>query len=133
MWLIWLVASAVLVWALSRGGWSVTLVFLALGLLFVAFWLSPWYGGSSLRHRDVMALPEEERQRVVYWRPGDVFCTRFRGGLGRHAKALLWVNVAQDREAEAFADERGEGASPVVLVDGETLVNPDPRRVLELL
>ncbi len=41
MWLIWLAGSAVLVWALAQTGWTPALVMVAVGLLLVAYWLSP--------------------------------------------------------------------------------------------
>lgn len=133
VWLIWLLASAGLVWALAQGGIEALHVVLGLGLLFVAFWLSPLYGGLSRKHADVMRLPADERRFVVYWQPADIFSTRLRGGLGRYAKGAIWINVWQDREAEAFARERGEGMLPVVILDGETLVNPDPRTLIDRL
>ena len=133
MWLIWLVGSAVLIWALAQRGVTATIVLLALGLLFVAFWLSPFYGGISRKEREVRALPAEQRRCIVYWRPADIFSTRLRGGLGKHAKAFIWINVWQDRDAERRAVELGEGIYPVVVIDDEVYVNPDPRSIIPLV
>lgn len=133
VWLIWLAASAALVWALSRDGVTAFVVALGLGLLFIAFWLSPWYGGISRKQRDVMAMAPEDRRLIIYWRPGDIFSTRLRGGLGKHAKRFIWINVWQDDEAQQYADGLGNGVYPVVMVDGEPHVNPDPRAIIPLI
>lgn len=133
VWLVWLLASAALVWALAQGGLEATHVLLGVGLLFVAYWLSPLYGGVSKKHREVMQLPEDERRFVIYWAPADIFCTRLRGGLGRHRRNAIWINVWQDKEAAEFAEERGDGVLPVVILNGETYVNPDPRDLLDTL
>ena len=133
MWLIWLAGSAVLVWALAQTGWTPALVMVAVGLLLVAYWLSPWYGGISRKERDVRALPSDQRRLIIYWRPADIFSTRLRGGLGKHGKRFMWINVWQDSEAEQRAKSLGDGVYPVVLVDDEVYVNPDPREVISLL
>ena len=131
MWMIWLLASGVLLWALALGGLQPAHVFLGLGLLFVAYWLSPLYGGISKKHAAVMRLPADERRFVIYWAPADIFSTRLRGGLGRHRKHAIWINVWQDKEAEAHARALGGGVLPVVVLDGETIVNPDPRELID--
>lgn len=133
MWLIRLAGSAVLVWALAQTGWTPALVMVTVGLLLIAYWLSPWYGGISRKEHDVRALPSDQRRLIIYWRPADIFSTRLRGGLGKHGKRFMWVNVWQDREAEERATSLGDGVYPVVLVDDETYINPDPRKVIALL
>lgn len=133
LWIFWLIASAGLLWSITRGGVSPAHVMLGIGLLFVAYWLSPLYGGISRKHRDVESLPEDERRFVVYWRPGDIFSQRLRGGLGKHRKQAIWINTWQDRDAERHAKELGDGMLPVVVLDGETYVNPDPRDIIAKL
>lgn len=135
VWLLWIVAGTGLVWSLAsmQGGLTGIQLALAAGLLLVGYWLSPWFGGISRRHRDVEALPESDRPCVIYWRPADIFSTRLRGGMGKRRKDAIWINVWQDPEAADFAQDAGKGMLPVVVLRGRTLVNPDPREVLSAL
>ncbi|MBB1484072.1 hypothetical protein H5392_09390 [Tessaracoccus sp. MC1865] len=134
-WLIVLIAG--LAFAFSIEGWKVTAVsaLLAVCVILLAWWMSPFSGGRTKRHADVMALPAEQRRVVAYWRPGCIFCQRLRGGLGSDAKKVTWINIWQDPDAAAFVRSvnNGDETVPTVVVDGEVLVNPDPRTVREAL
>lgn len=72
---------------------------------------------------------------IVYWRPGCPFCLRLRATLGRDARHLTWVDIWSDPDAagsvRAVAD--GNETVPTVVVGGEAMVNPDPRRIRELV
>ena len=71
----------------------------------------------------------------MYWRPSCIFCQRLRGGLGRDAKRVHWINIWQDPEAAAYVRSvnGGDEVVPTVVLDGEPHTNPDPRDVREAL
>jgi mycoredoxin len=71
---------------------------------------------------------------VVYWRPGCPFCSRLRAGLRRSGIAVREINIWEDPAAAAFVRSvaGGNETVPTVIVDGQALVNPPARRVLEL-
>lgn len=135
LWAVLLVAG--LAAAAAFGNWRLTPVsiLLALCVVLIAWWMSPFAYGRSRRHLDVLALPAEQRRVVVYWRPGCIFCQRLRGGLGKDAKKVVWINIWQDPEAAAFVRSVNDGNEtvPTVVIDGETHVNPDPRFVRDRL
>ncbi|MFN2319582.1 MAG: glutaredoxin domain-containing protein, partial [Dermatophilaceae bacterium] len=96
LWIIVLLTSAVVVGnALVTGDVTRAVGYGALGVA-VAWWLSPRQGGRSARHDEVMERTESEREVVIYWRPGCVFCARLRGRLGRAGRKATWVNIWQD-------------------------------------
>lgn len=97
----------------------------------LSWWVSPWRGGRTVRHRDVQEMPPDERAVVVYWRPGCPFCARLRSSLGTSAREAVWVNIWQDREAAQFVRtvNGGDETVPTVLFDGEPVTNPDPSMV----
>lgn len=119
------------------GGYAATTLFLddnpvlgglvAAGSLLYAYWVGPLRGGRSVRHEDVMALPEEQRPVVVYWRPGCAFCARLRSALGDQADVARWVNIWQDRDAAAFVRSvnQGDEIVPTVVIDGAPHTNPE--------
>lgn len=130
-----LLAAALLVGAALREGDLARAVgFGALGLA-AAWLLSPRQGGRSARHDEVMARPPSEREVVIYWRPGCVFCARLRGRLGRTGQRATWVNIWQDEAAAAYVRSVNDGNEtvPTVVIDGEAFTNPDPQGVLERL
>lgn len=135
LWVILLVAGAALTWSLSSNGITLASLLVGATILLLAWWTSPWAYGISKKHRDVMGLPDAERRVVVYWRPGCIFCHRLRGGLGKDAKRVTWVNIWQDAEAAAFVRSLNDGNEtvPTVLIDGEAHTNPDPRFVRDAL
>ncbi|MCA1782549.1 MAG: hypothetical protein LC679_10365 [Intrasporangiaceae bacterium] len=96
LWIIVLLTSAVVVGSVLSAGDVIRAVgYGALGVA-VAWWLSPRQGGRSARHDEVMERAESEREVVIYWRPGCVFCARLRGRLGRAGRKATWVNIWQD-------------------------------------
>lgn len=134
-WLLVLGATALLVGQAIAGGQVVFAVaYGALGLA-IAYWLSPWQGGRSRTHAEVLRAPEAERRVVIYWRPGCVFCARLRGRLGRLRGRATWVNIWQDPEAAAFVASVNDGNQivPTAVIDGVPLTNPDPERVRQVL
>jgi glutaredoxin-like protein len=135
LWVVILLAAAVVVIdALRTGDLMGALGFAALGLALV-WWLSPWQGGRSARHEEVLGRPAEERAVVIYWRPGCVFCARLRGRLGRTGRRATWVNIWQDEAAAAYVRSVNDGDEtvPTVVIDGEPHTNPEPQLVLDRL
>jgi mycoredoxin len=96
--------------------------------LALAWWVSPWRGGRSARHREVMARPRHERPVIIYWRPGCSYCARLRRRLGARRTEAVWVNIWQDAEAAAYVREHNAGNEtvPTVVLEGEVVTNPDP-------
>lgn len=72
---------------------------------------------------------------TVYWRPGCVFCQRLRLVLAWHHLRPLMVNIWRDPDAAAFVRSVADGNEtvPTVVIDGEAVVNPPPRRVVAAL
>ncbi len=114
--------------------WPLAVLVAAAAVVF-AWWSSPWKGGRSLRHREVMAMPEQDRPVVVYWRPGCGFCGRLKAALAGRAEDAHWVNIWQDPEAAAFVRSVNDGNEvvPTVVIDGLPFTNPDPALVLDRL
>lgn len=134
-WLLALGATALMVGQAIAGGHVMFAVaYGAVGLV-IAYWLSPWQGGRSSTHTEVLSRPEGERRVVIYWRPGCMFCARLRRRLGRLGGRATWINIWQDRDAAAFVASVNEGNEtvPTVVIDGVPLTNPDPERVREVL
>lgn len=106
-----------------------------LGMLAAAWWNRPRRGGESLRHEEVLLMPESEREVVVYWRPGCGYCARLRRTLGELGRRARWVDIWSDEEAAAFVRDVNEGNEtvPTVVIDGTAHTNPDPRMVAERL
>lgn len=107
----------------------------AVALLGLAWWMAPWRGGRSPRHAALQELPAEDRAVVIYWRPGCAFCSRLRAALGDAGKQSTWVNIWQDAEAAEYVRSvnGGDETVPTVVLDGQPVTNPDPRRVREHL
>ncbi|MET8945050.1 hypothetical protein ABZX30_16080 [Streptomyces sp. NPDC004542] len=76
---------------------------------------------------------------VVHRRPGCAYCLRMRMRmrlrLGRRARRLHWVDIWRDPAGAAAvrAVNDGNETVPTVVVAGQPHVNPDPRRVRELV
>ncbi|MGB3256514.1 MAG: glutaredoxin domain-containing protein [Ornithinimicrobium sp.] len=128
---LWLFVLGLAGWSgltfLGDGATWVGLAVLATGVG-LAWWISPWRGGRTTRHAEVVSMPAQDKHVVVYWRPGCPFCARLRSALGAAAKKAVWVNIWQDREAAEFVRSLNQGNEtvPTVLLDGEPVTNPDP-------
>lgn len=134
-WLLVLGATVLLVGqAVNSGHVTFAVAYGALGLA-IAYWVSPWQGGRSVTHTEVLGRAEEDRRVVIYWRPGCVFCARLRGRLGRVGRRATWVNIWQDEAAAAYVASvnGGNQVVPTVVIDGVPLTNPEPERVREAL
>ncbi len=135
---LWLVVAGVGVWTVytfaADGRWLLALLFgvIDAGL---AWWVSPWRGGRSLSHADVMGMPQTERPVVIYWRPGCPFCARLKSSLGSAGKHAQWVNIWQDKEAAEFVRSVNDGNEtvPTVVLDGNPITNPEPHVVAQRL
>ncbi|MGB5952748.1 MAG: glutaredoxin domain-containing protein [Ornithinimicrobium sp.] len=116
------------------GSWFVAMMMLGVGWG-LAWWVSPWKGGRSVRHRDVLAMPQSERQVVIYWRPGCQFCARLKSALGPAGARAVWVNIWQDRDAAAYVRSVNEGNEtvPTVIIDDDVHTNPKPDLVASRL
>ncbi|MFI7596677.1 glutaredoxin domain-containing protein [Actinoplanes sp. NPDC049681] len=85
------------------------------------------------------SIPAAEAQRrsagdgkpIIYWRPGCPFCLRLRATVGLRARRAHWVDIWRDPEGAAAvrAVAGGNETVPTVILAGEPLVNPDPRRI----
>ncbi|MCE0485528.1 glutaredoxin domain-containing protein [Ornithinimicrobium sediminis] len=135
---LWVVVAVFGLYAASsialEGQWPLAALVLLAAAAF-SWSSSPWKGGRTPRHREVMAMPEQDRPVVVYWRPGCGFCGRLRSGLGGLADDAHWVNIWQDDEAAAFVRSVNDGNEvvPTVVIDGLPFTNPDPSLVRERL
>lgn len=100
-------------------------------LLAMAYWLSPWRGGRSVRHGELESLPPEDRRVVIYWRPGCMYCARLKRALGRDRNRATWINIWQDDRAAEFVRSVNDGNEvvPTVVIDGTTHTNPNPELV----
>lgn len=80
-----------------------------------------------------MADPEPDV--IVYWRPGCTFCMRLRLVLFLRRLRPRRVNIWQDPDAAAFVRSvaGGNETVPTVVIDGQAVVNPSPRRVVEAM
>ncbi len=82
---LWLFVLVMTGWAgltyLLDGSLYAGLAVLAIGLG-SSWWISPWQGGRTVRHRDVQAMSRSDRDVVIYWRPGCRFCARLKSSLG---------------------------------------------------
>jgi len=135
---LWLFVLALCLWSavtFLRDGAVVTGALMLVVGLGLAWWVSPWRGGRTRRHREVMELPTHARPVVVYWRPGCRFCARLRRRLGARAEEAIWVNIWQDAEAAEFVrgHNGGNETVPTVVLDSEVVTNPDPEVVLARL
>jgi glutaredoxin len=72
---------------------------------------------------------------TVYWRPGCVFCIRLRAVLRWHRLHPRMVNIRRDRDGAAYVRSVADGNEtvPTVVIDGQPVVNPPPRRVVVAL
>ncbi len=135
---LWILAAAAGLYAAITfalaGLWVVGVVVAVLTVGF-AWWLSPYGGPPHTRYREVLAMPEQDRPVVIYWRPGCGFCGRLRSKLGKNANQARWVNIWQDPDAAAFVRSVNEGNEvvPTVVLDGIPVTNPDPQLVLDKL
>jgi glutaredoxin len=73
------------------------------------------------------------RDVVVYWRPGCYFCQRLLRELEAAGLEVELRNIWEDPDAATFVRSvaRGHETVPTVTIDGEALVNPDPRLVVD--
>lgn len=135
---LWIVVALAGLWGAVtfalEGRWWVALPY-AVAAGGLAWWISPYRGGRTIRHREVVAMPEQDRTVVIYWRPGCGFCARLRSTLGARGEQAQWVNIWQDQEAAAFVRGVNDGNEtvPTVVIDGIPHTNPQPGLVLERL
>lgn len=135
LWLLVLVATgwSGVTYLLNGPAW-IGWVMLTVGLA-LSWWVSPYKGGRSVRHEDVMARPSAQRPVVIYWRPGCTFCARLTRSLGPRRSEAIWVNIWQDADAATFVRSVNDGNEtvPTVLIDGIPVTNPDPKLVRDRL
>ncbi|WP_218975427.1 glutaredoxin domain-containing protein [Tessaracoccus massiliensis] len=121
----------------SLGGWQPTLpsILLGVSVVLLSWWMSPFSGGRTMKHTEVMSLPEGQRRVVIYWRPGCIFCQRLKGGLGSDGGKATWINIWHDEDAAAFVRSVNDGNEvvPTVVIDGQPHTNPAPQLVLDAL
>ena len=69
---------------------------------------------------------------TIYWRPGCVFCQRLRFVLWLRRVPARWINIWSDPAAAEFVRSvaNGNETVPTVIIDGDAVVNPPPRRVV---
>lgn len=133
LWIVLLVLVALVVGtSLWQRDWFFAVGYAVVGLALV-WWTAPWRGGRTTTHQEVLAMPESERQVVIYWRPGCGFCQRLKGHLGKDGERAVWVNIWQDEEAAAFVRSVNDGNEtvPTVVIDGQAHTNPDAQMVLD--
>jgi mycoredoxin len=72
---------------------------------------------------------------TVYWRPGCGYCARLRTRLRREGIPTDEVNIWEEPDGAAFVRSvaRGNETVPTVTVGDQALVNPPPRRLVEVI
>jgi mycoredoxin len=72
---------------------------------------------------------------TVFWRPGCRYCRRLRRKLKRYGVQVDEVNIWEDPAGAAFVRSitGGDETVPTVRIGMQSVVNPSPRRVLEML
>lgn len=135
---MWIVLLAVVVLVVATSAAQRDYLFAlgyAVGGLLLVWWTAPWRGGRTTTHQEVLAMPDPERQVVIYWRPGCGYCQRLKGALGQHGQKATWVNIWQDDDAAAYVRSVNEGNEtvPTVVIDGTPHTNPRPGLVKERL
>ena len=119
----------------AAGGAPGSGVVLFLIFAVIAGLLSPLAFPRSIGAAQAQALSAKDGQPIIYWRPGCPYCMRLRRRLGRDASRAHWVNIWADPDGAAAvrAVTGGDETVPTVVAGAESLVNPDPTRILELL
>jgi mycoredoxin len=109
-------------------------------VLFLLFAVLAVVGSPGAFPRPVSDAVARERSAadgrpIVYWRPGCPFCIRLRTRLGREARRAHWVDIWADPEGAATvrAATGGDETVPTVVHGGQAHINPDPRRVREMV
>ncbi|GAA4807029.1 DnaJ family domain-containing protein [Tomitella cavernea] len=76
-----------------------------------------------------------DREVIVYWRPGCVFCQRLRAILWARRLRPTMINIWDDARAAAFVRSVADGDEtvPTVVIDGVAHVNPAPKTVVAAL
>ena len=135
LWLFTAVVGTWVVYSFAAQGRIFMAVFFAVVNAALVWWVSPFRGGISPKHAEVMRRPQSEREVVIYWRPGCQFCGRLKWRLGACGQQAIWVNIWQDKEAAQFVRSNNEGNEtvPTVVMDGSVITNPDPELVLTRL
>lgn len=135
MWIVLLLlVVAVVAVSVRDGEYLFAGAYLVAGLLLV-WWMAPWRGGRTTTHQEVLAIPEDQRPVVIYWRPGCGYCQRLKFALGDAGSRATWVNIWQDEAAAAFVRSLNDGNEtvPTVVIHGIPSTNPDAARVKEHL
>jgi mycoredoxin len=74
-------------------------------------------------------------QVTLFWRPGCAFCWRLRTKLKRAGVDVDEINIWEDPAGAAFVRSvtGGDETVPTVRIGAQSLVNPSPRRALEVI
>jgi mycoredoxin len=74
-------------------------------------------------------------QVTLYWRPGCPYCWRLRTKLKRAGLSVDEINIWEDPAGAAFVRSvtGGDETVPTVRIGTQSLVNPSPRQLLEML
>ena len=72
---------------------------------------------------------------TLYWRPGCGYCMRLRRKLHKAGVELNEINIWQDLAGAAEVRDitGGDETVPTLVVAGEAMVNPSPRRALQAI
>ncbi|MEV4635757.1 glutaredoxin domain-containing protein [Actinoplanes sp. NPDC049548] len=93
--------------------------------------LSPLAFPRSVPATEARRRSAADGKPIVYWRPGCPYCLRLRATVGLRAHRAHWVDIWRDPDGAAAvrAVAAGNETVPTVILAGEPLVNPDPRRI----
>lgn len=125
----WLPAGVLLLTGIALAFAAGPLPLIVLAALAVAF--SPLAFPRSIPAAEAQRRSAADGKPIVYWRPGCPFCMRLRATLGLRAHRAHWVDIWRDPEGAAAVRAVADGNEtvPTVILAGEPLVNPDPRRI----
>jgi mycoredoxin len=72
---------------------------------------------------------------TVFWRPGCPYCWRLRTKLKRAGVPVEEINIWEDPAGAAFVRSvtGGDETVPTVRIGTQSLVNPSPRDLLEMI
>lgn len=101
----------------------------------------PWPPGSSgkreglIPFRGYSNVASVSSTVTVFWRPGCRYCWRLRRKLKRSGVQVDEVNIWEDLAGAAFVRSitGGDETVPTVRIGTQSVVNPSPRRVLEMI
>ena len=127
------VASVVAIVGVVTGALVPAAIFVAIqiAVLAVLFFLTRHRGEHShISHAEAQRAAGE-RDVIVYWMPGCIYCDLLKSGLGRARHDVSWVNILEDTEAARFVASHHDGDEtvPTAVTGAGEKIDPTPARI----